>query len=59
MCSSDLALLAEHGSEELCERIAENQQRMLNHPEIIEKLYLNDNTRMSTADRVLELSSKV
>jgi hypothetical protein len=36
--------------------IAVNEQRLLAHPEIIEKLYMNKTTRMSTADRVLELA---
>lgn len=51
-----VATLAERGSEELCERIATNEQRLLAHPVIVEKLYMNKNTRMSTADRVLELA---
>lgn len=51
-----VAGLAEHGSEALCERIATNEQRLLQHGAIIEKLYMNKNTRMSTADRVLELA---
>lgn len=51
-----VAALAEHGSEALCERIATNEQRLLSHSLIIEKLYMNKNTRMSTADRVLELA---
>jgi hypothetical protein len=33
--------------------IANNQQRLLRHPAIIEALYLNKNTRMSTVDRVV------
>lgn len=51
-----VALLAETGSEGLCERIAVNEQRLLANPVIAEKLYMNENTRMSTADRVLELA---
>ncbi len=48
--------LAEHGSEMICERIATNEERLLAHPTIIDRLYMNRNTRMSTADRVLELA---
>ena len=51
-----VAFLAETGSESLCERIAINEQRLLAHPIIIEKLYMNEHARMSTADRVLELA---
>ncbi len=51
-----VARLAESGSETLVERIATNEQRLLANPVIIEKMYMNDNTRMSTADRVLELA---
>jgi hypothetical protein len=43
-------------SEAVAEIIATNEQRLLAHPEIIEKLYMNKATRMSTADRVLELA---
>ena len=43
-------------SEAVAELIATNEQRLLAHPEIIEKLYMNKATRMSTADRILELA---
>jgi hypothetical protein len=43
-------------SEAVAELIATNEQRMLAHPRIIEALYMNKETRMSTADRVLELA---
>ncbi|PKN46578.1 MAG: hypothetical protein CVU63_07415 [Deltaproteobacteria bacterium HGW-Deltaproteobacteria-20] len=51
-----VAFLAETGTEALCERIAVNEQRLLKHPVIAEKLYMNERARMSTADRVLELA---
>ncbi len=51
-----VAFLAETGTEALCERIAVNEQRILQHPVIAEKLYMNERARMSTADRVLELA---
>src|SRR4051812_16583443 len=38
------------------ELIATNEQRMLAHPPIIERLYMNKATRMSTADRIIELA---
>jgi hypothetical protein len=43
-------------SEGVAEIIATNEERLLAHPRIIEKLYLNKHTRMSTADRILELA---
>jgi hypothetical protein len=49
----EIAALA---SEAVAELIATNEERLLAHPEIIESLYMNKATRMSTADRVLELA---
>ena len=40
----------------MAELIATNEQRLLANPAIIEKLYMNKATRMSTADRILELA---
>ncbi|MCA9587286.1 MAG: hypothetical protein KC657_18290 [Myxococcales bacterium] len=51
-----VAAMAKVASEAVCELIATNEERLLKHPEIIENLYLNKRTRMSTADRVLELA---
>jgi len=48
--------VAARSSEDVGELIAINEQRLIAHPEIIEKLYMNKATRMSTADRVLELA---
>jgi hypothetical protein len=42
--------------ERVAELIAVNELRMLAHPPIIERLYMNRATRMSTADRVIELA---
>lgn len=42
----------------LCERIAVNEQRLLQSPTIIEALYKNRNMRMSTADRLIELAAR-
>ena len=38
--------------------IALNQERLLAAPKIIEALYMNRNTRMSTADRLVELCAR-
>jgi hypothetical protein len=53
---STVATLAAYAIEPVCELIATNEERMLANPEIIEKLYLNKECRMSTADRILELA---
>lgn len=44
--------------ERVAERIAVNEQRLLRTPAIIEALYKNRNTRMSTADRLIELAAR-
>jgi hypothetical protein len=51
-----VAAVAAIASEAVAELIATNEQLLLANPEIIEKLYMNKSTRMSTADRVLELA---
>jgi hypothetical protein len=51
-----VAEIAGSASEAVCELVATNEQRLLAHPTIIEKLYMNKSTRMSTADRILELA---
>jgi len=43
-------------SEGVAELIATNEELLLKNFHIIEKLYLNKHTRMSTADRILELA---
>ncbi len=48
--------LAENADERAGELIATNERLMLEHPTVIEKLYLNKRVRMSTADRLLELA---
>ena len=53
-----LERLAATGSEALTEIIALNQRRLLECPRIIEALYANRNTRMSTADRLVELAAR-
>lgn len=49
-------LFASLGNEAVTELVATNEERLLRHASIIEKLYLNKSTRMSTADRILELA---
>jgi len=53
---SALTRLAEAADERAGELIATNEALMLKHPGAIEKLYMNERVRMSTADRLLELA---
>lgn len=53
---STVADIAGRCSEAISEVIAINEERLLANPQIIERLYLNKATRMSTADRVVELA---
>ncbi len=48
--------MAERATERIGELIATNEQRMLANPRVIQKLYLNKQVRMSTADRLIELA---
>jgi hypothetical protein len=50
--------ISSHCVERITEIIAVNQQRLLGAPAIIEALYKNKNTRMSTADRLVELAAR-
>jgi hypothetical protein len=51
-----VARCAEVANEAVSELLAVNEERLLKHPAIIEKLYMNAATRMSTADRMIELA---
>jgi hypothetical protein len=53
---ASLELLAERADERIGEIVATNEERLLSHPLVIEKLYMNKRVRMSTADRILELA---
>ena len=48
--------LANSPIDAVTELIATNENRLLKNPTIIERLYMNKQVRMSTADRVLELA---
>ena len=50
--------IAAHCPERVTEIISINQQRLIGAPAIIEALYKNRNTRMSTADRLIELAAR-
>jgi hypothetical protein len=51
-----LAAMASAADERAGELIATNEELMLKHPTVIEKLYMNKRVRMSTADRLVELA---
>ncbi len=55
---ASIADVAHLCSERISERIAVNEERLLREPGIIEALYKNRNTRMSTADRLIELAAR-
>ncbi len=54
--TSTVAALAARASEAVAELIAINEERMLADSTIIEQLYLNKATRMSTCDRIIEFA---
>jgi hypothetical protein len=54
--TSALQFLASAADEQVGELIATNEELMLAHPSVIEKLYMNKQVRMSTADRLIELA---
>ncbi|MDX2090261.1 MAG: hypothetical protein SFX73_20545 [Kofleriaceae bacterium] len=56
VADSTLAMLAARGGAREVDQIAQNEQRLLRHPEIIAAMYMNRNARMSTIDRVVELA---
>jgi hypothetical protein len=56
LLSATVVRVAAIASEAVSELIAVNEERLLSYPEIIEKLYMNKATRMSTADRMIELA---
>jgi hypothetical protein len=56
LLSATVVRVAAVASEAVSELIAVNEERLLSYPEIIEKLYMNKATRMSTADRMIELA---
>ncbi len=58
VADSTVARIASSCAERISEIIAVNQQRLLGAPRIIEALYKNKNTRMSTAERLVELAAR-
>ncbi len=56
VADSTLAMLAAKGDARGVDQIAQNEQRLLRHPEIIAAMYMNRKARMSTIDRVVELA---
>jgi len=53
-----IARIAKQCDVKTAERIATDQVRLLEHPEIIEALYKNRHTRSSTVDRIVELAAR-
>lgn len=51
-----IVVLAQKGGAREVDQIAQNEQALLRHPEIIAAMYMNRKARMSTIDRVVELA---
>lgn len=51
-----IARIARKCSKDIADTIATNQKRLMEYPQIIESLYYNKNTRMSTVDRVISFA---
>jgi len=58
VADATMARISSHCVERITEIIAVNQQRLIGAPAIIEALYKNKKTRMSTADRLVELAAR-
>jgi hypothetical protein len=58
VADATIAAISARCPERITEIISVNQQRLLGAPQIIEALYKNRNTRMSTADRLIELAAR-
>jgi hypothetical protein len=58
VADATIAKISTHCPERITEIISVNQQRLLGAPQIIEALYKNRNTRMSTADSLIELAAR-
>jgi bacterioferritin (cytochrome b1) len=58
VADATIAKISAYCPERITEIIAINQQRLISAPQIIEALYKNRNTRMSTADRLIELAAR-
>ena len=58
VADATIAAISKSCPERVTEIIAINQQRLIGAPAIIEALYKNRSTRMSTADRLIELAAR-
>jgi hypothetical protein len=56
IADATIAVLAHKGGPREVDQIAQNEQALLRHPEIIAAMYMNRKARMSTIDRVVELA---
>lgn len=58
IATETVAELARTGSEAVTELVATNEERLLASPRIIELLYMNKSTRVSTSDRLVDLAAR-
>jgi hypothetical protein len=56
LADQTVATLAGKATDHEVDQIAQNDQRLLRHPEIIAAMYTNPRARMSTVDRAVELA---
>jgi hypothetical protein len=56
VADATIATLASRAGSREVDQIAQNEERLLRHPEIIAAMYMNRRARMSTIDRVVELA---
>jgi hypothetical protein len=56
MGNEALCAMAQNATQQIAELIAVNETLLLKFPQAIEKLYMNKATRMSTADRLIDLA---
>lgn len=58
LAEETVVYVASKGEEHLTELIAQNQARLIASPAIVEALYFNPKTRMSTVDRVVDFAAR-
>ena len=58
LADDTVATIATLANEAVAELVAVNEERLLRCPTIIERLYMNKATRMSTADKLIEFAAR-
>lgn len=58
LAEETFVFLAQEGDEAVCEICAQNQQRILADPAVVQALYFNRNARASTIDRTVDFAAR-